>query len=69
MKACAAAVLNYLLRQYPRFVSVPELNQATRQSDARKRVSELVREQQGFVIEKERDGHFVNYRAKEVSNA
>jgi len=67
MKPAAASVLNYLLRHYPRFVSVPELIQECRQTDIRKRVSELCREEQGFVIEKERNGRFVAYRAMEVA--
>ena len=69
MKPAAAVILNYLLRHYPRFVSVPELIRECSQSDVRKRVSELARERQGFEIEKERNGRFVAYRAVERSAA
>lgn len=67
MKNSAATILNYLLRCYPRFVSVPELIRECSQTDVRKRVSELCRAQEGFVIEKEMNGRFVNYRASEVT--
>ncbi len=67
MKPSAAAILNYLLNAYPRFVSVPELAAACHQTDVRKRVSELKRLEQGFTIEKERRGAFVNYRARAVA--
>jgi hypothetical protein len=61
MKDSARAVRDYLEREYPRFVSVPELNISLRQSDARKRVSELILEEK-LPIEKERKGNYVNYR-------
>jgi len=61
MKDSARAVRDYLEREYPRFVSVPELNTSLHQSDARKRVSELILEER-IPIEKERRGRFTNYR-------
>jgi biotin operon repressor len=60
MKDSTRAVRDYLEREYPRFVSVPELIQATRMSDVRKRISELVAA--GDNVEKERNGRYVNYR-------
>lgn len=67
MKASAMEVLNYLGKQYPRFVSVPELISTLRQSDIRKRVSELKAE--GLPVEKERTGRFVNYRCAPTRDA
>jgi biotin operon repressor len=60
VKDSARAVMVYLENAYPRYVSVPELIAGCRQSDIRKRVSELCAE--GIPIEKERKGRFVNYR-------
>jgi len=62
VKDSAKKVAAYLNRRWPNFVSVPELIASTG-SDARKRVSELIRA--GYPIEKERNGHFVNYRYME----
>ena len=62
MKNSARIVMNYLEYEYPRFVSVPELIASLRQTDIRKRVSELVAE--GLPIEKERNGRFINYRMR-----
>lgn len=61
MKDSARAVHDYLEREYPRFVSVPELAAALHQTDVRKRVSELILEEK-LPIEKERRGRFTNYR-------
>lgn len=60
MKDSARAVKDYLEREYPRFVSVPELVATLHQTDIRKRVSELIAE--GVPIEKERNRRFVNFR-------
>ncbi len=60
MKDSARAVRDHLEREYPRFVSVPELIAVLHQSDVRKRVSELIAE--GVAIEKERRGRYTNYR-------
>lgn len=60
MKPSCAAIINYLSRAYPRYVSVPELSRECSQTDVRKRASELIRA--GYVIEKERRGNFVNFR-------
>lgn len=60
MKDSARAVRDHLEREYPRYVSVPELSAALHQTDVRKRVSELIAE--GVRIEKERRGRYVNYR-------
>jgi len=61
MKDSARAVRDYLESVYPRFVSVPELQSATRQTDVRKRVSELILEEK-LLIEKEQRGKYKNYR-------
>lgn len=61
MKDSARAVRDYLEREYPRFVSVPELSAALHQTDIRKRVSELILEEK-LPIEKERNRRFVNFR-------
>mgnify|MGYP001596582973 FL=1 len=60
MKNSTCAVRDYLEREYPRFVSVPELISVLHQTDIRKRVSELIAEK--VPIEKERRGRFTNYR-------
>jgi len=60
MKPAIAAVLNYLVLRYPKYASVPELIRKLKQTDIRKRVSELCAA--GYDIEKERNGRFVAYR-------
>jgi len=60
MKPSAGVILHYLSAAYPRFVSVPELQRECRQTDVRKRVSELIKD--GYLIHKERDGRYINYR-------
>jgi len=60
VKDSAWKVAAYLNERWPNFCSVPELIRECRQSDVRKRVSELLRA--GYDIEKERNGRFVAYR-------
>lgn len=60
VKDSAKKVAAHLNQRWPNFCSVPELIEACRQSDVRKRISELCRA--GYAIEKERAGRFVNYR-------
>jgi biotin operon repressor len=60
VKPTAWKVAMYLEERWPNFVSVPELIRELKQTDIRKRVSELCAA--GYDIEKERNGRFINYR-------
>jgi len=60
VKDSAWKVAAYLNQRWPNFCSVPELIRELKQTDIRKRVSELCAA--GYDIEKERNGRFVAYR-------
>jgi len=60
VKPTAWKVAMYLDKRYPNFVSVYELITGCKQSDARKRISELIAA--GYDVEKERAGKYMNYR-------